>query len=122
MKLKLVGSFLCLLIPLIATGCGNSAKHMKRVTAEEGNIASDRTTFAIASLKCLKSERLGIGDPEPVEGLAHDVYEVIRIYRNKPTATYEGKPIRTALAESAESLEGCYREDARQIRNALIYG
>jgi hypothetical protein len=123
MKIKLAASFLCLLITFLAASCGGSSKHhAKHVSAEEVNIALDKQTFALASLKCISAERNGTGIPEYGEKLIHDVYELIETYRDHSTVIYDGKSMRTVLAESAESLEGCYRKYAQQIRNVLTYG
>ncbi len=128
-----VGSGCCiaLVVPVLAaiaigvllSGCGgSSSKKMRHISTEEVNIATDRQTFALASVDCIKAEREEKGGPEYVEGLIHDVYGIIEIFRKNPTATYGEKSIKTILAESAESLEGCYREYALRIRDALIYG
>jgi hypothetical protein len=122
MKIKLAASFLCLLFPFLATSCGSSSKHhAKHISAEEVNIALDRQTFALASLKCINAERNGTV-PEYSENFIHDVYELIETFRNHPTVVYDGKSMRTILAETAESLESCYLKYAQQIRNVLTYG
>jgi len=109
----------------VLSGCGSSSSKTaatKHVSTEEANIAKDRVTFATASLKCLKAEREEKGDPGYVEGLVEDVFGIVEIFRKNPTAVYGEKPIRTILAESAESLEGCWRQDALRIRDAITYG
>jgi hypothetical protein len=73
-------------------------------------------------LKCLKAEREEKGDPGYIEGLVHDVFEIIEIYRKNPSAVYGKESIRAILAKSAENLEGCWRQDSQRIRNALVYG
>jgi len=99
-----------------------SQEKPKHVTTEEVNLGLDRQTIALASLKCINAQRRETGDPGPVNGLVHAISEIIAIFRKDPGATYGGKKIRTILAEGAESLEGCWPEDVRQIRNVLTYG
>jgi hypothetical protein len=100
---------------------------VKRVSAEEANLAYARSTIAVGVLRCIHTEQQsddtkiivgGRSEKEDSE-VSHAVRELIAAYRKSGNS----KQIRTELAEEAESLQKyCWPWLAREIRTVLTYG
>ena len=108
---------------LSAGGCGNStfrSSQKIKLDNEELNIGRDRSKIGLGAIECYSFQENSKDYPKTYLGSA--VTELIEIFRQNPTITSQGETIRAVLAKEAESLELCWPEDARRIRNALTYG